>query len=81
MAEYSKISAKAATITGAVLGLICSLFAVVLVSGMGMMYAGISMMGNAFAYFGWISVLYGIVLGAISGFLIAVIYNWSLSIK
>ena len=72
---------KAATITGAVLGFLCGLFAIGIVGMMGMGYAGMTMMGNAYSTLGYVSILYGLVAGAISGALIALIYNWALSLK
>lgn len=81
MAEFSKINAKAATITGAILGFLCGVFATALVGGMGMAYAGMAMMGNAYAFFGWLTIIYGLVIGAVTGVLIAVVYNWALSVK
>ena len=81
MAEFSKINAKAATITGAILGFLCGLLATALIGTMGMSYAGMSMMGNVYPIFGWLTAIYGLIVGAIIGVLIAIVYNWALSLK
>lgn len=81
MAEFSKISAKAATITGAILGFLCGLFSIGMTGMMGPAYAGITMMGWAYSTMGWLAAIYGLVSGAIAGALIAVVYNWALSLR
>ena len=75
------INTKAATITGAILGALCAVFAGAFVGMMGAPYAGVAMMGGAYAAWGWISIVYGLVVGAIGGALIALVYNWALSMK
>lgn len=81
MAEFLKVSTKAATITGAVLGLLCALFSAGVTGMMGSQYAGATMMGYVYQSFGLVAIVYGIVIGAIIGALIAAIYNWALSMK
>ncbi|HIH08880.1 MAG TPA: hypothetical protein HA237_05940 [Candidatus Diapherotrites archaeon] len=81
MAVFSQISAKAAAITGAVLGFLCGLFSIGMVGMMGLNYAGFTMMGGAYSYLGWFTAIYGLVIGAIVGGLIAIVYNWALSLK
>ncbi len=81
MAEFSQISAKAAAVTGAVLGFLCGLFSIGMVGMMGAPYAGMAMMGNAYPILGWLTAVYGLVIGAIVGGLIAIVYNWALSLK
>jgi len=81
MAEFLQISAKAAAITGAVLGFLCGLFSIGIVGMMGMPYAGFTMMGAAYSSLGWLTAIYGLVIGAIAGILTAIVYNWALSLK
>ncbi|MFH0714884.1 MAG: hypothetical protein V1847_03840 [Candidatus Diapherotrites archaeon] len=81
MAEFSKISVKAATITGAVLGVLCGIFWSAW--GMtGLSYAGMGMMGALFGAWGVAgAIIANVILGAIVGALIGIIYNWALSLK
>ena len=81
MAEFLKINTKAAAITGAVLGFLCGVFAISLAGTMGMPYAGMAMMGSTYSVLGWLTAVYGLVIGAIFGELISIIYNWALSLK
>ena len=80
---YSKINLKAAAITGAVIGFLCSLFGMMMI-GFGMTpmmygftngaYSGYSWPSAFFLYF----IIYMTVVGAIIGALIAVTYNYAL---
>ena len=79
--EFSQISVKAAAITGAVLGFLCGLFSIGMAGMMGSSYSGFAMMGGAYNVLGWLTAVYGIAIGAIAGGLIAVVYNWALSLK
>ena len=81
MAEFSQISVKAAAITGAVLGFLCGLFSIGMVGMMGLPYAGMTMMGGSYSVLGWLTAIYGLVIGAVVGGLIAIVYNWALSLK
>ena len=77
---YSKINLKAAVITGAVIGFLCSLFGMII--GFGMMpmygfmnaYAGYSLSSAFFLYF----IIYAVVVGAVIGALISATYNYVL---
>lgn len=81
--EYSEVSLKAAAITGGVLGFLCSLFAVGYGFGMVPMYSMMryTMVGNAYADFGLVSIIVLTVYGAIIGALIALVYNAALKMK
>ena len=84
-----KLSEKAAAISGALTGAVLHLFFGLLVwtfpgptAGMyGIMYYGMMQSFNpSFAFTGWIgSVVLGLVVGGIVGWLIAFFYNWGLS--
>ncbi len=82
---FSQINTKAAAITGAVFGFIMWLFVMPFgFSGMGTGYYG--MMGYMIGYasypgLGFLSVIFGVIIGAIGGAIIAVVYNWSLTLK
>jgi hypothetical protein len=77
---FSEISVKAATVTGAILGLLCALLAIVFSVGMMPMYSMMrySMMGYAYLDFGLVSIIVLPVYGAIVGALVGIIYNWAL---
>lgn len=81
--NFSVINVRAATITGAIFGFLCWL----LFTPYGTPYYGIMgyMMGYSTYMMGVfhyspLSILTDIVLGAIAGALIAIIYNWALKL-
>ncbi len=81
MAEFSKINVKAATITGGILGVLCGIFWSVW-GMMGLSYAGMGMMGYMYGSLGVAgAIVANIVLGAVVGALIGIVYNWALSLK
>ncbi len=77
--SFSKINVKAAAVTGAVLGFLCWL----LIIPFGFMGYGGMMTGFWGIFHGYTiaSVAIDVVLSAALGGLIAVIYNWALSLK
>ncbi len=91
--NFSEINVKAATITGGALGLLCWLLVIPYsASGYGIMgymtgynsgsnvISGTGMM-DIFHNYSPLSIVIDIVLGAIAGALIALIYNWALKLK
>lgn len=84
-----KLSEKAAAISGALTGAVLHIVFGALVwtmpmqtSGMySMMYYGMMQQANpSFAFTGWIgSVVLGLIVGGVVGWLIAFFYNWGLS--
>ncbi|MDE2217305.1 MAG: hypothetical protein KGJ87_09135 [Planctomycetota bacterium] len=86
MAAFSQINVRAATITGAAVGLLCWLFG----AGIGFasmpMYGFVSggMMGYYMMGYSGYAVLYLITLGivgALVGAIIGFVYNWALRLK
>lgn len=83
---FSEINVKAAAITGTILGFLCWLLALPFwFYGYGMISAystRISHVTTGMAYgLGIISLVSSIIIGAVAGILIAVIYNWALKLK
>ncbi len=74
---FSEINVKAATITGAILGLLCWL----LVVPYGFVGYGMMGYGSAFRVYGLLSVVLDAALGAIAGAVIGIIYNLALKLK
>ena len=81
MVVFSQINIKAAAITGAALGFLCGLFAIGMVGMMGRNYSGFAMMGGAYSYMGGLTAIYGLIIGAVMGTVISIVYNWALSLK
>lgn len=83
--NYSAINVKAATITGAVVGFIFWIFGLAMGFTSMPMYGFMNgMMGYYMAgYAGFVGLYFLslIIIGAIIGLLIAVIYNWALKLK
>ncbi len=87
---FSEINAKAAAITGAVLGFVCGLLAIPYglsgygVTGYMMGYQASAsdayVMGSTAYAYGLLFILLDIVLGAVLGAVIALIYNWALKL-
>lgn len=82
--NYSEINVKAATITGAIIGVLCWLFMIPWYGMMGVnAYYGTMgyMMGYANSVVGPLSVVIAIICGAIAGAVIGWIYNWALKLR
>ncbi len=79
--NYSKINIKAAAITGAVIGFLCSLF-MMMSFGMMPMYSIMSGIAGAgyqgFSVFYLYFIIYVTLVGIVIGTLIAVVYNYVL---
>ncbi len=77
--NFSQINVKAAAITGAVIGFLCWLLVIPYgFSGYGLMG---NMMGDIFHSYSAISVVLDIIIGAILGAAIGIVYNWALKLK
>lgn len=82
---FSEINVKAATVTGAVIGLLCWLF------GFGIGFGNMPMYGFVNGMMGYYMMGYSsyvalyflalVVVGAVIGFAIAIVYNWTLKLK
>ena len=83
--NYPEINLKAAAITGGVLGLLCWLLIIPYSSSVYNMMGYIVGYGTGtmsiFHSFSLLSIIIDMALGAVSGALIALIYNWALKLK
>lgn len=71
---FSEINAKAATITGAILGFLCWLLVTPFLGAFGMM-------ANIFHTYGLVALVISVVGGGLIGVVLAVLYNWALKLK
>ncbi len=82
--EFSRISPKAAAITGAAIGFLASLTMVVWYGMMGF-WTGYGAMGYTMGFAPLLVALFAIIVavlfGAAAGGLLALIYNWALILK
>lgn len=79
--NYSEINVKAATITGALVGFLCWVFGSLIGFTNISMYGFVGYYMIGYAGFAVLYLIFLIVIGAIIGLLIAMIYNWALKLK
>ena len=85
--NFAEINVKAATITGAIIGFLCWLL-IIPQGSSGYMYGmmgyitgyGTGMMGG-FGSYGLLSIILDVALGAMLGIVIALVYNWAITMK